>query len=190
MLIMLKTKILLISEAGIILFLIFLLIFVKKPNIFQSENSTNTSLLSFNKKNLSISQSEKIIKIFLVALNDKGKNGEKIGCGDSLVSINLYVQTMTPLSKAIETLLSMKESADQQSGLYNSLTQSDLKLKNATIVNGNAVVELNGNLKLGGVCDNPRIEAQLTKTIMQFPTIKEVAITINGIPLKQVLSLK
>jgi hypothetical protein len=43
---------------------------------------------------------------------------------------------------------------------------------------------------LGGVCDNPRVEAQLVETAMQFPGVMEAAITINGTPLEEALSLK
>jgi hypothetical protein len=43
---------------------------------------------------------------------------------------------------------------------------------------------------MGGECDTPRVQAQLEQTILQFPTVTEAAIFINGKPLQDVLSLK
>jgi len=43
---------------------------------------------------------------------------------------------------------------------------------------------------LGGVCDAPRVEAQIEQTALQFSTVHEVAVFINDVPLEDVLSLK
>jgi spore germination protein GerM len=43
---------------------------------------------------------------------------------------------------------------------------------------------------MGGECDTPRVQAQIEQTILQFPTVKEVVIFINGKHLSDVLSLK
>jgi hypothetical protein len=43
---------------------------------------------------------------------------------------------------------------------------------------------------MGGECDTPRVRAQLEQTILQFPTVTEADIFINGKPLADVLSLK
>ena len=59
-----------------------------------------------------------------------------------------------------------------------------------SISNGVASVALSGSLKLGGECDNPRVQAQLEQTVLQFPTVTQAEITINGKPLKDALSLK
>jgi hypothetical protein len=41
---------------------------------------------------------------------------------------------------------------------------------------------------LGGVCDSPRVQAQLEEIALQFSTVNSVAVFINGEPLDQVLS--
>jgi len=43
---------------------------------------------------------------------------------------------------------------------------------------------------LGGECDNPRVEAQLTNTVLQFPSVTSADIFINGKTLAETLSLK
>jgi Sporulation and spore germination len=140
---------------------------------------------------LAASQEPQMVQIFLVALEDQGISGKKIGCGDSAVPVQMQIPpTQGVLKAALEALLSVKAQYYGESGLYNALYQSDLQLESATIENGKAVVNLRGTLQLGGECDNPRVAAQLEETVLQFPTVKEAAIFINGKPLYDVLSLR
>lgn len=131
------------------------------------------------------------IQIYLVALEDNGQNGPKIGCGDSLIPVEREITpTAGPLRAALEELLSLKEQYYGQSGLYNALYQSDLHLEKVTIdENGQAVIHLAGNYALGGVCDTPRFKAQLEATARQFSTVRDVVIFINNIPIDDALSL-
>jgi hypothetical protein len=131
------------------------------------------------------------VKIFMVALEDKGQSGPEIGCGDSLVAVDREVApTKAPLTAAMNELLSVNDQYYGQSGFYNSLYQSDLQIENITIdEQGLASIYLTGTYTLGGVCDGPRFEAQLVETARQFSTVKEVSIFINGKPLKEILSL-
>ena len=131
------------------------------------------------------------VKIFLVATGDNGASGTLIGCGDSLVPVTQeIVPTQGVLRLALELLLGLKQQYYGESGLYNALYQSDLTIADLRIDNGKATIQLAGRLLLGGVCDNPRVEAQLVETARQFSTVKEVEIFINGRPLKDVLSEK
>ena len=59
-----------------------------------------------------------------------------------------------------------------------------------TIQGSKASVYLSGTLLMGGECDTPRVQAQLEQTVLQFPTITEADIFINGRPMAEVLSLK
>ena len=51
-------------------------------------------------------------------------------------------------------------------------------------------VRLAGDLSLGGVCDPPRVEAQLRRTVLQFPRADSARFFINGEPLDAYLSLR
>ncbi len=114
-----------------------------------------------------------------------------IGCGDSLVPVTEQIlPTQGVLRAALEILLGIQQQYYGQSGLYNALYQSNLTIEDLRIENGRASIRLAGKLLLGGVCDNPRVEAQLVETAKQFSTVKEVEIFINGKPLKDVLSEK
>ncbi len=131
------------------------------------------------------------VKIFMIAIGDNGKAGKKIGCDDSVVPVQRTVPaTSAVLTAALKELLALHDRNYGTSGLYNALYQSKLSLGSVAITNGRASIQLNGNLLLGGVCDNPRVAAQLQETALQFSTVKQVAVTINGVPLEKVLSEK
>ncbi len=131
------------------------------------------------------------IKLFFVAINDNGKTGKKIGCDDSLVAVNRPIpSTSAPLTAAIKELLGMHDQYYGQSGLYNALYQSKLQVAGVSITNAKATINLTGTMTLGGTCDSPRVAAQLQELALQFSTVKEVAINVNGVPLEQALSTK
>lgn len=122
------------------------------------------------------------VKIYMVAIEDNGRSGPLIGCGDSVVSVTVKVPTTTaPLSAAIRELLKVKTQDYGLSGLYNSLYQSNLQLASASVVSGTATIKLTGSMALGGVCDDPRFKAQLEQTAKQFSTVKNVELYINGV---------
>jgi len=134
---------------------------------------------------------QQTVKIFLIALEDNGQSGILVGCGDSAVPVTVIIpRTQGVLKAALEKLLSIKEQYYGESGLYNALYQSDLKLKSVTIDQGKAIIHLTGTVILGGVCDAPRFEAQIKQTALQFSTVSDVEVFINDIPLEDVLSQK
>lgn len=131
------------------------------------------------------------VKIFLIAINDNGKSGKKIGCGDSVVAVDRVISpTNAPLRAAFNELLSLHDQFYGQSGLYNALYQSHLTLGAATIVNRRATLQFSGTYQLGGECDNPRFEAQIKETALQFSTVSQVSAFINGKSLESIISLR
>lgn len=112
-----------------------------------------------------------------------------VGCGDEVVGVRRNITpTTAPLTAALNQLLSLKTRDYGQSGLYNPLYQSNLAIQEITRNGTSWTVKLTGTLLLGGVCDNPRVEAQLRQTALQFDTVKQVSFLINGVPLEQLLS--
>jgi LysM repeat protein len=124
------------------------------------------------------------VDIFLIAL----ENGD-IGCGDRLVPMLRRIDpTRAPLVAALSELLSIKERELGLTGLYNPLYQSDLQVESVTVEDGRATILLTGNLRLSGVCDNPRVEAQFDRLARQFSTVQQVDVRVNGVPLRELLS--
>ncbi len=130
-------------------------------------------------------------RIFMIALNDNGASGKKIGCGDSLVPVTITLaDPNAPLRGALDKLLAVRTQYYGQSGLYNTLFRSDLHILSVSVQNSVAEIKLGGSLTLGGVCDAPRIQAQLEEVALQFSTVKQANIYVNGIKLQTLLSGK
>ena len=130
------------------------------------------------------------IKLFYYALDDAGKRGKLIGCGDSIVPINKDIpSTKAPLTAALNTLFADKRT-DVEEGLKNVLYQSSLTLESASVINGKATIRIKSKVQLSGVCDEPRFMAQIEETVFQFPTVTSAEIFINGELMKSYLSQK
>jgi len=131
------------------------------------------------------------VKLYLVALDDNGVSGPLVGCGDSLVAVDVPITpTLGVLRAAYTQLLAIKTPYYGESGLYNALHQSTLSLESIDLADGKAVIRLSGQFMLNGVCDIPRVQAQLEQTALQFNTVESVQVTVNGIPLEDALLLK
>ena len=131
------------------------------------------------------------VKVFLIALEDNGRRGEKVGCGDSVVPVAAELDTTSgPLTAALTHLLSpglRDPGGPDGQQLYNALSGSELSVRRVEVKNGMATIELTGRFQIGGVCDAPRVEAQLRKTALQFPGVTGTVIRINGTPLERLL---
>jgi len=44
-----------------------------------------------------------------------------------------------------------------------------------------------GSYQIGGVCDEPRVQAQLERTVLQFAAVRQAVIFINGTRLEDLL---
>jgi hypothetical protein len=130
------------------------------------------------------------VKIAYIAVGDSGQLGEMIGCGDSVVIVSKTVQATSPVEGALQTLLADKSERYGTSGLRNALWQSTLTLDAVTVLDKVANVKLSGNIQLAGVCDIPRVKAQLETTTKESSGATAVSITVNGATLDAALSLK
>lgn len=124
--------------------------------------------------------------MYLVALEDGGQSGELIGCNDSIVPVEItFAPTIAPLTAALNHMFSLSEQMYGQSGLYNVFYNSNVSVAGINIVNRQATINITGDLTIGGVCDEPRIEAQIRATALQFSTIDAVVILYDGVPLNE-----
>jgi hypothetical protein len=129
--------------------------------------------------------------IFLIAVGDAGSSGKEIGCGDSVIPVEVVIEpTIAPLTEALNELFALDSREYGQSGLYNALYRSDLIVEGIDIENREAIIALSGEVVVGGTCDIPRVKAQLRQTALQYDTIDSVSIFVNDQPLDEVLSLQ
>ncbi|WP_314192127.1 GerMN domain-containing protein [uncultured Arthrobacter sp.] len=126
--------------------------------------------------------------VYYVALDDGGRSGVRFGCNDSLVPVRNADSTISePLQAAMSRLLS-GPGAPPASGLYNALAASSLQYVSGYLDGTTVVVNLTGAVQPGGVCDLPRIEAQLTHTAVTAVGAVRAEIYVSGVPLADVLS--
>jgi spore germination protein GerM len=119
------------------------------------------------------------VKVYLVALDDRGKRGRPIGCDDSLVPVTRKVAaTGAPLKAAVEELLAVPR--EYEGGLGNYWAGENLRVQSAAISRGVATVRIKGTLPVAGVCDEPRIEEQIKATARQFRGVRSVRVFLNG----------
>jgi hypothetical protein len=126
-------------------------------------------------------------------LDDGGSNGVRFGCNDSLVGVARNSSgAEEPLPAAVGTLLEASAgslSSTPGPGLYNALSGSDLKFLSGSFDGTTVTVYLAGTLSLGGVCDIPRVEAQLTQTAVAAVGAIRAEIYVNGRGLTEALRL-
>lgn len=133
-------------------------------------------------------------KIYFIKMEDKGANGELIGCDDSVIGEDSQIPSSTDatvsIKNALDKLLSIKERDYGDQKLYNSLSNLDLKVDNVIASETRIQVMLSGTYQISGVCEIPRIKAQLMQTASQFKGDLSIDILINGRLFDEVFSLK
>ncbi|MEZ4571538.1 MAG: GerMN domain-containing protein [Thermomicrobiales bacterium] len=131
------------------------------------------------------------VTIFLIAIGDEGASGMEIGCGDSVVGITRTIPgSVDPITGALEELLSIPGPDFGESGLSTAFYAWDVTVDSVTVVDGEATVEMSGSIAIAGVCEGPRIEAQLEQTVLAVPDVDAVEFFINGESLDSILSLQ
>ena len=138
------------------------------------------TLLGILKTDSHAAESSQEIKVYLIALGDEGRNGKKIGCGDSLVAVTRNVKkTPAPLTAALRELLSMPAQSTATPPLENFWKGRNLEVKSVSIRNGMAAIHISGEVFVAGICDQPRIQSQIDATARQFPSVKRVKVFIG-----------
>lgn len=128
--------------------------------------------------------STETINVYLVAIGDDGQSGQRFGCDDSLVPLEVEIEQTGKIEDRIAAtlgaLFALEDDDFAGTGLYNSLRQSDLMVDNVTVTDGMALVEISGDRLLGGTCDDPRFEFQIEQTVLQFDEIEGVTVLFEG----------
>lgn len=91
------------------------------------------------------------------------------------------IKTQAVAKAALEELLKGPTEEEKNQGFFTSLNK-DVKIQSINIKDGTAYVDFDEQLEfqVGGSCRVSAIRAQITETLKQFPTIKNVVISING----------
>lgn len=130
------------------------------------------------------------LRVYLISLGDARKE-HGVGCGDRLVVDGSRVpRTLKDLRASLKRLMMLPVEPERSSHYYNALGRSRLRVTGLHMHGGVLHLSLDGHLVMGGMCDGPRIAAQLERTAGQGPATRRVCIDINGQSLHSVLSLR
>ena len=86
-----------------------------------------------------------------------------------------------PARSALDELLKGLKDPEKQGGYFTGIN-AGVTINSLTIVGGIAKADFNGKLQeqIGGSCLVAMIRSQITETLKQFSTVKEVVISIDG----------
>jgi spore germination protein GerM len=93
----------------------------------------------------------------------------------------LVPRTQAVARAAVEELLKGPDGKEKAEGYFSSINMG-VKIKKLTIENGVARVDFDKQIEyqLGGSAKVSAIRAQITETLKQFPSVKEVIISVEG----------
>lgn len=132
------------------------------------------------------------VTAYYVLLDDGGSQGVRFGCNDSLVGVDRPAgEAAEPLAAAIGALLAdgnrTEPSGAGPGEVYNALAGSRLRFLSGSFDGTTVTVYLAGVLSLGGACDIPRVDAQLTQTAVAAVGAVRAEVYVNGRPLREAL---
>ncbi len=102
-------------------------------------------------------------------------------CEKTVAITREVTQTSAIARSAIEELIKGVTQDEKNKG-YSSQINSGVKINSLAIKDGVAKIDLSSELETnsGGSCRALAIRSQITQTLKQFPTVKDVTITVNG----------
>lgn len=118
---------------------------------------------------------------FFVFFGKYGPDSSMAACENVFAVERRSPKTLSAGKNAIEELLKGPTAEEEKSGYFTSLNDG-VKLKSISIENGVARVDFDPELEkaVGGSCRVSAIRTQITRTLLQFPSVKSVIISIDG----------
>ncbi|MDD5625864.1 MAG: GerMN domain-containing protein [Patescibacteria group bacterium] len=112
---------------------------------------------------------------------NNNKLDPEISCNKVFPVERKIIKTEAIGRAALEELLKGATEAEKAQGFFSSIN-SGVKIQKLTINNGTAKVDFDKQLEfqVGGSCKVSAIRAQIIETLKQFPTVKNVIISIDG----------
>jgi hypothetical protein len=110
------------------------------------------SLTSWEDAPATTTPAGRTVQVYLVALDDNGRRGKRVGCNDSLVPVARTVGAgAEPLRAAVEELLAIPR--QYEGGLGNYWFGENLSVQSATVRAGVATIRIRGQVYVACVCD-------------------------------------
>ncbi len=125
------------------------------------------------------STTKEIIKVKVYFNNNK--LDPEVSC-NKVFPVEREIPKTSAVARAVlEDLLKGPSEKEKSEGFFTNIN-SGVKIQKLTIENDVAKVDFDEQLEfqVGGSCRVSAIHAQITQTLKQFPTVKDVIISING----------
>lgn len=109
------------------------------------------------------------------------KNPGALDCAKVFAVERKIPKTTAVARAALEELLKGPDNTELKKGFFSSINPG-VKISKLTIEKGIAKVDFDENMQknVGGSCRVTTIRSQITETLKQFPTVKDVIISVNG----------
>ncbi|PIR87024.1 MAG: hypothetical protein COU11_02225 [Candidatus Harrisonbacteria bacterium CG10_big_fil_rev_8_21_14_0_10_49_15] len=104
-------------------------------------------------------------------------------CERTYPSVRIVPKTTAVAREALEQLLSGPTEVEQELGFFTSIQDTKaVKIQSLTIKDGVATVDLSAALSAsaGGSCRVVAVRSQIINTLLQFETVDEVVISVEG----------
>ncbi len=118
--------------------------------------------------------------IVLAFFSNSGKNPVALDCGKVFPVKREIVKTQTVVEAALNELLKGPTEEEKTQGYFTSIN-SGVKIQTLSMIDGVVTVNFDEQLEfqVGGSCRVAAIRVQITDTLMQFPTVNSVIISID-----------
>jgi len=122
-------------------------------------------------------QETMIVKVYF----NNDKLDPEISCHKVFPVECLIIKIQAVGRAALTELLKGPTEEERKNGYFTNIN-SGVEIQKLTIENGTAKVDLSDQIEfqVGGSCRVSAIRAQITETLKQFPTVKNVMISVNG----------
>ena len=122
---------------------------------------------------------KEVIKVKLYFSNSK--MDPEYSCNKVFSIDRSIFKTQSVARAALEELLKGPAETEKSAGFFTSINPG-VKIQSLRIENGTAYVDFDEQLEkaIGGSCKVSAIRAEIVQTLQQFPTVKNVVISING----------
>ncbi|MEK7181218.1 MAG: GerMN domain-containing protein [Patescibacteria group bacterium] len=141
----------------------------------------NPSGLKENSESVQIPVIFKMETSEIKAYFGNNKLDPEVSCNKVFPVIRKIPKTQTPGRAALEEMLKGPSPEEKSSGFFTSINPG-VTIQKFVIQDGAAKVDFSPNIeeRVGGSCRVAAISAQIIQTLKQFPTVKNVIISING----------
>ena len=142
--------------------------FIVPVKILKTDNSTSKVYIYFNNNRMDTAIScNKVFPVERIVPNPQ--------------ATDIVAKSLTLARVAVEELLKGPTGAEKSQGFFTNIN-SGVKIQNLTIKERVAKIDFDEQLEfqVSGSCKVSAIRAEISETLKQFPTVKDVVISING----------